>query len=173
HGVELIQKVNQIAGRHGIGRIDMVEDRLVGFKSREVYECPGSTTLLAAHRAMETLTLDKQVLKTKRELETRFAELTYEGYWFSPLRDAINAFINDTQRYVNGTVKMRLFKGQAVVRGLKAAKSIYRHDLATYSEGDAFDHSAAVGFINIWGMPVRTWTSTWPRQDAAEIPIEA
>ena len=81
--------------------------------------------------------------------------------------------MNDTQKYVNGTVKLRLFKGQAVVRGLKTAKSIYRHDLATYSEGDAFDHSAAVGFINIWGLPVRTWTSTWPRQDAAEIPIEA
>ncbi len=173
HGVELIQKLNQIAGKHAVGRIDMIEDRLVGFKSREVYECPGSTTLLAAHRAMETLTLDKQVLKSKRELETRFAELTYEGYWFSPLRDAINAFVNDTQRYVNGTVKIRLFKGQATVRGLKTSKSIYRHDLATYSEGDTFDHSAAVGFINIWGLPVRTWTSTWPRQDAAEIPIEA
>ncbi|MBQ3646086.1 MAG: argininosuccinate synthase [Synergistaceae bacterium] len=173
HGVELIQKLNKIAGRHGIGRIDMIEDRLVGFKSREVYECPGSTVLLAAHRAMETLTLDKQVLKSKRELEIRFAELTYEGYWFSPLRDAINAFMNDTQKFVNGTVKMRLFKGQAVVRGLKTSKSIYRHDLATYSEGDTFDHSAAVGFINIWGLPVRTWTSTWPRQDAAEIPIEA
>ena len=173
NGVELIQALNKIAGRHGIGRIDTIEDRLVGFKSREVYECPGSTALLAAHRAMETLTLDKQVLKTKRELEVRFAELTYEGYWFSPLRDAINAFMDDTQKYVNGTVKMRLFKGQCVVRGLKTSKSIYRHDLATYSEGDTFDHSAAVGFINIWGLPVRTWTSTWPRQDEAEIPIEA
>ncbi|MBR1602103.1 MAG: argininosuccinate synthase, partial [Synergistaceae bacterium] len=126
HGVELILKLNAIAGRHGIGRVDMVEDRLVGFKSREVYECPGSSTLLAAHRAMETLTLDKQVLKTKRELEVRFAELTYEGYWFSPLRDAINAFIDNTQQYVSGTVKMRLFKGQAVVRGLKANKTVYR-----------------------------------------------
>ncbi|MBQ9896798.1 MAG: argininosuccinate synthase, partial [Synergistaceae bacterium] len=144
HGVDLILKLNAIAGKHGIGRVDMVEDRLVGFKSREVYECPGSSTLLAAHRAMETLTLDKQVLKTKRELEVRFAELTYEGYWFSPLRDAINAFINDTQQYVSGTVKMRLFKGQAVVRGLNANKTVYRHDLATYSAGDAFDHSAAV-----------------------------
>ncbi|MBQ4419624.1 MAG: argininosuccinate synthase [Synergistaceae bacterium] len=173
HGVDLILKLNAIAGKHGIGRVDMVEDRLVGFKSREVYECPGSSTLLAAHRAMETLTLDKQVLKTKRELEVRFAELTYEGYWFSPLRDAINAFINDTQQYVSRTVKMRLFKGQAVVRGLKANKTVYRHDLATYSAGDAFDHSAAVGFINIWGLPVRTWTATYPRHDEAETPIEA
>ena len=173
HGVELILKLNALAGRHGIGRVDMVEDRLVGFKSREVYECPGSSTLLAAHRAMETLTLDKQVLKTKRELEVRFAELTYEGYWFSPLRDAINAFIDNTQQYVSGTVKMRLFKGQAVVRGLKANKTVYRHDLATYSAGDTFDHSAAVGFINIWGLPVRTWTATYPRHDEAETPIEA
>ncbi|MBQ3653198.1 MAG: argininosuccinate synthase, partial [Synergistaceae bacterium] len=140
NGVELIQTLNKIAGRHGIGRIDMVEDRLVGFKSRECYECPGSVTLLTAHKAMETLTLDKQVLRVKKGLETKFAELTYEGYWFSPLRDAVNAFVNDTQKYVNGTVKMRLFKGSAVVRGLKAAKSIYRHDLATYSEGDTFDH---------------------------------
>ena len=173
NGVELILKLNAIAGRHGVGRIDMIEDRLVGFKSRECYETPGSTVLLTAHRAIETLTLDKQVLRSKRELETRFAELAYEGYWFSPLREAINAFINDTQKYVNGTVKLRLFKGQCVVRGMKTNKSIYRHDLATYSEGDAFDHSAAVGFINIWGLPVRTWTSTWPRQDEAEIPIEA
>ena len=151
----------------------MIEDRLVGFKSREVYEAPGAVTLLTAHRAMETLTLDKQVLRSKRQLEVRFSELAYEGYWFSPLRDAIGAFVNETQKYVNGTVKLRLHKGQAVVRGMKAGKSIYRHDLATYSEGDAFDHSAAVGFINIWGLPVRTWTATYPRQDAAEIPIEA
>ena len=173
NGVELILKLNAIAGRHGVGRIDMIEDRLVGFKSRECYETPGSTVLLTAHRAIESLTLDKQVLRSKRELETRFAELTYEGYWFSPLREAINAFINETQKYVNGTVKLRLFKGLCVVRGMKTNKSIYRHDLATYSEGDTFDHSAAVGFINIWGLPVRTWTSTWPRQDEAEIPIEA
>ena len=172
-GVSLILKLNELAGKHGVGRVDMVEDRLVGFKSREVYECPGPITLLNAHRALETMTLDKRVLITKRELEVRFAELTYEGYWFSPLRDCIGAFIDETQKYVNGTVKVRLFKGQAVVRGMKAAKTIYRHDLATYSEGDAFDHSAAVGFIKIWGLPVRTWTSTFPRDDKEELPIEA
>ena len=172
-GVSLILKLNELAGKHGVGRVDMVEDRLVGFKSREVYECPGPITLLSAHRALETMTLDKRVLISKRELEIRFAELTYEGYWFSPLRDCIGAFIDETQKYVNGTVKVRLFKGQAVVRGMKAAKTIYRHDLATYSEGDAFDHSAAVGFIKIWGLPVRTWTSTFPRDDKEELPIEA
>ena len=172
-GVSLILKLNELAGKHGVGRVDMVEDRLVGFKSREVYECPGPITLLSAHRALETMTLDKRVLISKRELEIRFAELTYEGYWFSPLRDCIGAFVDETQKYVNGTVKVRLFKGQAVVRGMKAAKTIYRHDLATYSEGDAFDHSAAVGFIKIWGLPVRTWTSTFPRDDKEELPIEA
>ena len=172
-GVSLILRLNELAGKHGVGRVDMVEDRLVGFKSREVYECPGPITLLSAHRALETMTLDKRVLISKRELEIRFAELTYEGYWFSPLRDCIGAFVDETQKYVNGTVKVRLFKGQAVVRGMKAAKTIYRHYLATHSEGDAFDHSAAVGFIKIWGLPVRTWTSTFPRDDKEELPIEA
>ena len=136
-------------------------------------ECPAAVSLLTAHRALETLTLDKQVLIAKRQLEVRFSELAYEGYWFSPLCDCINAFVNETQKHVNGTVKLRLHKGQAVARGMKAPKSVYRHDLATYSEGDAFDHSAAVGFITIWGLPIRTWTSTHPRQEGTELPIEA
>ena len=171
-GPALIAALNTLAGKHGVGRVDMVEDRLVGFKSREVYECPAPITLINAHRALETLTLDKRVMAAKKELEIKFGELTYEGYWFSPLKECINAFINETQQYVNGTVKVRLFKGQAVVRGMKAGKSIYRHDLATYSEGDAFDHSAAVGFIKIWGLPIKTWTSTFPSQDKTELPIE-
>jgi argininosuccinate synthase len=171
-GARLIASLNKLAGKHGVGRIDMVEDRLVGFKSREVYECPAPVTLIAAHRALETLTLDKRVLAAKKELEVKFGELTYEGYWYSPLKNCIEAFVNETQQYVSGTVKVRLFKGQAVVRGMKADKSIYRHDLATYSEGDAFDHSAAVGFIKIWGLPIKTWTSTFPSQEKAEIPIE-
>jgi argininosuccinate synthase len=172
-GVKLIASLNKLAGKHGVGRIDMIEDRLVGFKSREVYECPAPVALIAAHRALETLTLDKRVLAAKKELEIKFGELTYEGYWYSPLKKCIEAFVNETQQYVNGTVKVRLFKGQAVVRGMKAAKSIYRHDLATYSEGDAFDHSAAVGFIKIWGLPIKTWTTTFPSQEKAEIQIEA
>ncbi|MDR1740630.1 MAG: argininosuccinate synthase [Synergistaceae bacterium] len=172
-GVRLIATLNELAGKHGVGRVDMVEDRLVGFKSREVYECPAPITLIAAHRAIESMTLDKRVLALKKELEVKFAELTYEGYWYSPLRRCVAAFIDETQQYVSGTVKVRLFKGQAVVRGMKAEKTIYRHDLATYSEGDAFDHSAAVGFIKIWGLPVRTWTSTFPPAEQAEIPIEA
>jgi argininosuccinate synthase len=170
--VKLVLALNDIAGKHGVGRVDMVEDRLVGFKSREVYECPAPIALITAHRALETLTLDKRVLAAKKELEIKFGELTYEGYWYSPLKTCINAFVDETQQYVNGTVKLRLFKGQSVVRGMKAGKSIYRHDLATYSEGDAFDHSAAVGFIKIWGLPIKTWTATYPSQEKVELPIE-
>ena len=170
-GVKLILTLNKLAGKHGVGRVDMLEDRLVGFKSREVYECPAPITLINAHRALETMTLDKRVIAAKKELEVKFAELAYEGYWFSPLKECVNAFVNETQQYVNGTVKVRLFKGQAVVRGMKAGKSIYRHDLATYSEGDEFDHSAAVGFIKIWGLPIKTWTSTHPSPEKAELSI--
>ncbi len=156
-GPSLILALNAIAGKHGVGRIDMVEDRLVGFKSREVYECPAAITLIAAHKALETLTLDKKVLAAKKELEATYAELTYEGYWYSPLKEAIDSFVDTTQEYVNGVVKVRFYKGQAVVRGMKSESSIYQQNLATYSEGDAFDHQAAVGFIKIWGLPLKTW----------------
>jgi argininosuccinate synthase len=136
----------------------MIEDRLVGFKSREVYECPGAVTLIGAHKALETLTLPKEVLKAKRELEVKYAELTYEGYWFSPLKDAIDAFIDKTQEVVSGVVKVRLFKGQAMVVGMKSPNALYREDLATYSHGDKFDHKSAVGFITVWGLPIKTWS---------------
>lgn len=156
-GVALITLLNEIAGKAGVGRIDMIEDRLVGFKSREVYECPAAVALLTAHKGLETLTLSKEVLAFKKELELKYAELAYVGYWFSPLKDALDAFFEQTQQTVNGTVRMRLYKGQAVVTGMKSPNSLYRHDLATYSEGDAFDHSAAVGFIKVWGLPIKTW----------------
>ncbi|SMG48549.1 argininosuccinate synthase [Dethiosulfovibrio salsuginis] len=159
-GVSLILKLRSIAGAHGVGRIDMLEDRLVGFKSREVYECPAAITLIAAHRALETMTLAKDVLATKKQLEVQFAELTYTGYWFSPLKEAIDAFIDKTQETVSGTVRVKLFKGMATVTGIKSAKSVYNHDLATYSEEDAFDHGAAVGFIKVWGLPLKTWKQT-------------
>ena len=159
-GVSLILKLRSIAGAHGVGRIDMLEDRLVGFKSREVYECPAAVTLISAHRALETMTLAKDVLATKKQLEVQFAELAYTGYWFSPLKDAIDAFIDKTQETVSGTVRVKLFKGMATVTGIKSDKSVYHHDLATYSEGDAFDHSAAVGFIKVWGLPLKTWKQT-------------
>ncbi len=171
-GPTLIAALNDMAGKHGVGRIDMLEDRLVGFKSREVYECPGAITLITAHRALETIALDKRVLATKKELEVKFGELAYEGYWFSPLRDAINSFMDTTQEYVSGTVKVRFFKGQAVVRGLRSPNSIYSHGLATYSEGDIFDHDAAVGFIKIWGLPIKTWRQVHESKEAIEIPAQ-
>ena len=171
-GPALIEALNVKAGKHGVGRIDMLEDRLVGFKSREVYECPAAITLISAHRALETLTLDKKVIAAKKELEVKFSELAYEGYWFSPLKDAINSFIETTQEYVTGIVKVRLYKGQAVVRGMKSVDSIYSHNLATYSEGDAFDHSAAVGFIKIWGLPIKTWRQVHESKEAIEIPAQ-
>lgn len=161
-GVAVILELNKVAGRHGVGRIDMIEDRLVGFKSREVYECPAAITLLNAHKALETLTLSKDLIVTKKELETKYAELAYVGYWFSPLKEALDVFMDHTQQSVSGVVKVRLFKGQAMVVGMKSDSSIYKHNLATYSEGDAFDHKAAVGFIKIWGLPIKTWRQAHP-----------
>lgn len=163
NGIELIGELNKIAGAHGVGRIDMVENRLVGFKSREVYECPAGVVLIAAHKALETITLSKEVMRVKRDLEVKFSELTYEGYWFSPLMDAITAFVDVTQAVVNGVVRVMLYKGQAVVEGMKSESAIYRKDLATYSEGDSFDHSASVGFIKVWGLPIKTWTEEHPK----------
>jgi argininosuccinate synthase len=166
-GVELIDALNKLAGSHGVGRIDLVENRLVGFKSREVYECPGAAVLIAAHKALETITLAKDVMRVKADIDRKFAELTYEGYWFSPLMDAIQAFTDKTQEVVSGTVRVQLYKGQAVVEGMKSENAIYRYDLATYSDGDSFDHSAAVGFINVWGLPIKTWTQAHPKKEVS------
>ena len=164
-GVLLVKKLNEIGGKHGVGRIDMIEDRLVGFKSREVYECPAATILIKTHKALETLTLPKQLTNVKRDLENHYAELVYVGYWFSPLKDAIDAFIETTQQHVSGTVKIKLYKGSATVCGMKSEKSIYDLGLATYSEGDAFDHAAAVGFIKIWGLPIKNWRQKHPQEE--------
>ena len=160
--IELIDKLNKMAGEAGIGRVDMVENRLVGFKSREVYEAPAAVVLITAHKALETITLSKDVMRTKKELEVKFAELTYEGTWFSPLMEALQAFMESTQSIVNGVVRARLYKGQVVVEGMKSDDSIYRYDLATYSTGDSFDQKAAVGFIKVWGLPIKTWREAHP-----------
>ena len=165
NSIELIDKMNKIAGGAGVGRIDMVENRLVGFKSREVYEAPAAVALIIAHKALESITLTKDVLRTKQNLEVKFAELTYEGCWFSPLMEAIQAFMDSTQKVVNGVVRMQLYKGQAVVEGMKSPDAIYRHDLATYSTGDTFDQSAAVGFIKVWGLPIKTWREAHPEMN--------
>jgi argininosuccinate synthase len=166
-GAELIGVLNKLAGSHGVGRIDLVENRLVGFKSREVYECPGAVVLITAHKALETITLSKDVMRMKADVDRKFAELTYEGCWFSPLMDAIQAFVDKTQEVVSGTVRVQLYKGQAVVEGMKSENAIYRYDLATYSEGDSFDHSSAVGFIKVWGLPIKTWTQAHAREEVS------
>ena len=169
-GVTLIAELNKIAGAHGVGRIDMIEDRLVGFKSREVYECPATVCLLQAHQALESMTLTKDVIAAKADLSLKYAELTYTGFWFSPLKKALDAFFDSIQENVSGTVRVRLFKGASVVVGIKAEKSLYVESMATYSEGDAFDHEAAAGFIKIWGLPVKLWKQVHPDEVETKVP---
>lgn len=152
---ELILELNQIAGKHGVGRIDHVENRLVGIKSREVYECPGAITLLKAHKELEDITLVKEVAHFKPVIEQKLTELIYNGLWFSPLKDALLGFLKETQKTVNGTVRVKLFKGHAIIEGRKSANSLYNEKLATYTSDDEFDHNAAVGFISLWGLPTK------------------
>lgn len=153
----IIEKLNEVGGQHGVGRIDVIEDRLVGIKSREIYEAPAAVILIAAHRDLEQLTLTREALAGKRPLEQRVAEMTYEGLWFSPLNKAIEAFNSSMQERVNGTVRMRLFKGRADVAGRKSPNSLYDVGLATYDAADVFDHQASKGFIDLWGLPLKTW----------------
>ncbi|WP_230980919.1 argininosuccinate synthase [Rossellomorea arthrocnemi] len=152
---EIIAKLNAIAGKHGVGRIDHVENRLVGIKSREVYECPAAVTLLKAHKELEDLTLVKELAHYKPVIEKKMTELIYEGLWFSPLNKALKAFLDQTQVYVNGVVRVKLFKGHAIVEGRKSPNSLYDENLATYTKADEFDHDAAVGFIQLWGLPTK------------------
>lgn len=163
--VELIEDLNQRAGRHGAGRIDHVENRLVGIKSREVYEAPAATVLIAAHRALEALTLPREVIHEKGGLEQKYADLVYNGLWFSQLRQALQAFIQETQRHVTGSVRVRLYRGTATVTGRKSDESLYSLDLATYNPGDAFDHKAAVGFITLWGLPTKVYARVHQGQE--------
>ncbi len=150
---DLILYLNDLAGKHGIGRIDHVENRLVGIKSREVYETPGAEVILKAHKALETITLTKDVAHFKPVIEKQFAEQTYNGLWFSPLTDSLKVFIDSTQAHVTGEVRVKLFKGNAVVNGRKSPYSLYNEKLATYTKEDAFNQEAAVGFIEIYGLP--------------------
>jgi len=155
-GVSLIQRLNQLAGEHGVGRIDHLENRLVGIKSREIYEAPAATVLLQAHLALEAMTLSKEQLRFKQKVAVEYADLIYNGLWFSSLHQDLAAYVRSTQRYVTGTVRLKLFKGSCRVVGRKSPKSLYSYGLATYDKGDQFDQSASVGFIHIWGLPVRT-----------------
>lgn len=152
---ELILELNALAGKHGIGRIDHVENRLVGIKSREIYETPGATVLITAHKELEDLTLVKEVAHFKPVIEKQITENIYNGLWFSQLMDALKAFLKETQKYVTGTVRVKLFKGHAIVEGRKSPYSLYDEKLATYTAEDQFDHNAAVGFINIYGLPTK------------------
>ena len=155
-GITLIQQVNDLAGKHGVGRIDHVEDRVVGIKSREVYEAPAAVVLLQAHRALEAMTLSRAQLRFKRTVDEEYADLVYNGLWFTALRQDLAAYVESSQRFVTGTVRLKLFKGGSRVVGRKSPYSLYRHDLATYDKGDVFDQSAAVGFIHLWGLTAKT-----------------
>ncbi len=152
---DLIQKLNVIAGKHGVGRIDHVENRLVGIKSREIYECPGAITLLTAHKEIEDLTLVREVSHFKPIMENELANLIYNAMWFSPATKAIISYIKETQKVVNGTAKVKLYKGHAQVVARKSPNSLYDENLATYTSADSFDQDAAVGFIKLWGLPTQ------------------
>jgi len=153
--VSLVKQLNATAGEHGVGRVDMVEDRLVGIKSREIYEAPAATVLLAAHEALESLTLSKDQRRLKGALAREYSQLVYNGLWFSAHHQYISAYVQSTQRHVTGTVRLRLHKGSATVVGRKSPRSLYDFSLATYDKEDQYDRTAAVGFINIWGLPSR------------------
>ncbi len=155
--VALIDLLNEIAGANGIGRIDLVENRLVGIKSREIYEAPAATVLHFAHRELERLTLDRDVLHYKMKMASDYADLIYNGMWFSPLRSAFDGFINETQRTVNGLVRVKLYKGNLEIAGRTSPNSLYDTGLATYTDEDTFDHRSAEGFIKIYSLPLATF----------------
>ena len=151
--LEAVQKLNARAGAQGVGRLDMVEDRLVGIKSREVYEAPGAIALITAHQELENVTLERELARFKRGVEQRWGELVYDGLWFSPLKTALDGFVRETQQHVSGEIRMTLQGGRAVVTGRRSDESLYDFNLATYDSGDTFDQSLAKGFIELWGLP--------------------
>jgi argininosuccinate synthase len=154
--VELVERLNAVGGANGVGRIDHLENRLIGIKSREIYEAPAAVLLLQAHQALEDITLTKDVARFKDQVAAQWAQIVYDGLWFSPLREALYAFVAQTQRHVSGDVRLKLYRGFSSVVGRKAPEQLYRMELATYGRGDEFDQSAARGFIKLFGMSVRT-----------------
>jgi argininosuccinate synthase len=161
-GVRLIENLNRLAGVNGVGRIDHIEDRLVGIKSREIYEAPAATVLFTAHKALEAMTLSKEQLRFKQTVAAEYASLIYNGLWFSSFHQDLIPYVQSTQRHVTGTVRVKLFKGNCTVVGRKSPYSLYQHKLATYDLGDQFDQSASPGFIQIWGLPVRVQSKVQP-----------
>jgi argininosuccinate synthase len=155
-GVALVELMNELAGSNGVGRIDHVENRLVGIKSRELYEAPAAVVLHQAHRSIEDMCITKDQSRFKERMSQEYADMVYNGLWFSAHRRDLDAYVRSTQTHVSGTVRVRLFKGRSTVVGRNSTESLYRHDLATYDKGDSFDHQASVGFIQIFGLPVRT-----------------
>jgi argininosuccinate synthase len=154
-GVRMIEQLNEIGGLHGIGQVDIVENRLVGMKSRGVYETPGGTILYTAHRALEMLTLERETMHYKQQAALRYAELVYYGQWYSPLREALDAFVNVTQETVSGTVRLKLFKGQATPAGVKSPMSLYNPKLASFTMGEEYNPTDATGFIRLFGLPLK------------------
>jgi argininosuccinate synthase len=153
----LVDQIDELGGRHGYGRIDMIENRLVGIKSREIYETPGALALVMAHREVEDLVLPRDVLHFKRGVEQRVADLIYDGQWFGPLADALRAFVTETQKRVTGDVRLAFYKGSCTVLGRRSLHSLYVEELATYGAGDAFSHESAKGFVRLWGLPLEVW----------------
>jgi argininosuccinate synthase len=151
--LQAIQQLNERAGKHGVGRLDMVEDRLVGIKSREVYEAPGAIALIAAHQELENVTVERDLARFKRTVSQRWTELVYDGLWYSPLKRALDSFIADSQQHVSGEIRLELAGGKATVTGRRSEDSLYDFNLATYDEGDMFDQSLAKGFVQLWGLP--------------------
>ena len=167
--VQLVQRLNALGGRNGVGRVDHLENRLIGIKSREVYEAPAAILLLQAHQALEDITLTKDVARFKDHVAAQWAQLVYDGLWFSPLREALHAFVAQTQRHVTGQVRLKLYRGSSQVVGRKAPEQLYRMELATYGHGDRFDQSAAAGFIKLFGMSVRTVSEVQGRLSALDL----
>jgi argininosuccinate synthase len=164
--LEIIERLNALAGKHGVGRIDVVEDRLVGIKSREVYEAPGAMALIEAHEALEALTLERDLGRYKRGVEAEWSNLVYDGLWFSGLKRSLDVFIDDTQKYVSGDIRLKLQGGRATVTGQKSEQSLYDFSLATYDTGDTFDQSLSKGFIEIWSLPSKISARRDLRSDA-------
>jgi argininosuccinate synthase len=163
--VQLIETLNELGGKHGVGRIDHIENRLVGIKSREVYENPAALILINAHKELEFLTLPREVTQFKTQIDQQMAKMIYDGLWYSPLKAALDAFVNETQKVVSGTIRVKLHKGNHMVVGRKSVHSLYNEELATYSKGDAFDHNAAVGFIKLWGLTTKVYAEVNGKQE--------
>jgi argininosuccinate synthase len=166
----MLPELDRAVGVYGFGRIDMVENRRVGIKSREIYECPGALALIKAHADLESITLERDVMREKSHLEPRYAETVYDGLWYSPLREALDAFVDSTQRHVTGEVRLRLQPGRCDVVGRRAEKGLYDYTLATYEAEDSFRHEDAAGFVRLWGLSVETWARRQRTEEPAVPP---